>query len=1027
MNKSMIAKISGLLVSLLMIAGGFSGVLVLRGTNSSTALVIVGFAWLAYDIYLIATHKKADEPYRPMTPAVKTLVFFVFAVCLSISTGVLLGGQNAKPNNTFIWLACFLASFLFMGILYLVTENKDPAFLKSRKFLIWSSFWITALAMTLVYAYLGVHPAGTKSVAIIDMHFQFIPFFSSLAERVTHGSSMLYSFNLGIGGSFLPMFAYYLASPFNLIFILLPHSVILEATALITILKLATASAGFAAMLTYIYKRRDLSVPIIAIGYGLMSYFITYAWVILWIDAIALTPFVIMGLHKLIREGKFGLYAGALSLALISNYYIGAMLCLYSVLYFIVVIIGFEGCSAKQVISRISKFVIGSLAGGMMAMFMFIPTYLALGLSYAANDKFARALKSYQAMAELYGRQLFTASPSVWGDSPPNIYVGLLPLILLPLFLMSKTISARKKVGWCFLLGFLAISFNNNWLNFMWHGFHFTSDLNFRYAFLFSFTMLAVGYQALIRLSEFSSKQILKSVGIMVGLTFLYEAVSQSDTDSFQLIYVSVLLFALYAVIMIATSRRRVSINHTLGIVLMLVCVELVANGCIGITELGKNGFTARQTYIGDYDKVQGALHAVHSVDDDFYRLDMLPDKMVNSSSWYGYRGLNTFASTNNLKVNHMMKSFGFANNGCNSYMYRSFVAPVDSLFSMKYLIFTNGIDVQGNAQLKRVRPEGYEGECSIYENTMAAPLGFVVSSQLADPDENLKNPFAFTNLFYNDGLGAGNVFTPIYATAVNSTIASTETNSPYFVMTEGGTATFMAAPATTGQYYLYVDCHDCNKDGISVSCPNGADGIDNHYNIRATEPFTIDLGTVTPDQPITISITSDNPVSGNIYIAKVEQDVFERGIATARASGLQIEKFSDHYIKGRVNASNMEGQLVGVTDENGQSIGVASIPADGGQMLTSIGFDPGWRVKVDGKRVPTKAIAGFLSFDISSDEHTVEMRFFPSGLTVGLVISGLGLALYVALILAKKGTLKLGDKTNELANNTVFLKEDFE
>ena len=55
----------GILISIFMIFGGFSGEFVLRGTTSSKALVIVGFFFLAFDIYnfkvksnLINRHKE---------------------------------------------------------------------------------------------------------------------------------------------------------------------------------------------------------------------------------------------------------------------------------------------------------------------------------------------------------------------------------------------------------------------------------------------------------------------------------------------------------------------------------------------------------------------------------------------------------------------------------------------------------------------------------------------------------------------------------------------------------------------------------------------------------------------------------------------------------------------------------------------------------------------------------------------------------------------------------------------------------
>lgn len=50
--------ILGMLISLVLIFGGLSGRLVLRGTNSSTALVVVGFLLLAWDIFSLTSKIK---------------------------------------------------------------------------------------------------------------------------------------------------------------------------------------------------------------------------------------------------------------------------------------------------------------------------------------------------------------------------------------------------------------------------------------------------------------------------------------------------------------------------------------------------------------------------------------------------------------------------------------------------------------------------------------------------------------------------------------------------------------------------------------------------------------------------------------------------------------------------------------------------------------------------------------------------------------------------------------------------------
>lgn len=50
--------IFGIIISLGLIFGGLSGQFVLRGTNSSTALVIAGVGFLIYDIYRLFSYQK---------------------------------------------------------------------------------------------------------------------------------------------------------------------------------------------------------------------------------------------------------------------------------------------------------------------------------------------------------------------------------------------------------------------------------------------------------------------------------------------------------------------------------------------------------------------------------------------------------------------------------------------------------------------------------------------------------------------------------------------------------------------------------------------------------------------------------------------------------------------------------------------------------------------------------------------------------------------------------------------------------
>ncbi|WP_409199895.1 hypothetical protein [Methanobrevibacter sp. DSM 116169] len=53
-----IQHIVGIIISLLLIIGGISGSFVLRGTNSSELLIVVGFIFLIGDLYSMVKYNK---------------------------------------------------------------------------------------------------------------------------------------------------------------------------------------------------------------------------------------------------------------------------------------------------------------------------------------------------------------------------------------------------------------------------------------------------------------------------------------------------------------------------------------------------------------------------------------------------------------------------------------------------------------------------------------------------------------------------------------------------------------------------------------------------------------------------------------------------------------------------------------------------------------------------------------------------------------------------------------------------------
>ena len=83
--------------------------------------------------------------------------------------------------------------------------------------------------MWLIFISMQVYPFGGNSVLELDLNGQYVSFFEKLRNIILHGDSMVYTFERSLGGEFLGIYAYYIASPLSAIVALFPKIHITEA------------------------------------------------------------------------------------------------------------------------------------------------------------------------------------------------------------------------------------------------------------------------------------------------------------------------------------------------------------------------------------------------------------------------------------------------------------------------------------------------------------------------------------------------------------------------------------------------------------------------------------------------------------------------------------------------------------------------------------------------------------------------------------------------------------------------------
>ena len=173
------------------------------------------------------------------------------------------------------------------------------------------------LALAFAFPFVGMlfvmlisqyEPFGKYAILYSDMYHQYYPFFVEFRRALLSGESLLYSWSVGLGMDYLGLIAYYLASPLNLLSVLVPEGILLEFFSLLTPLRLGLAGLSFAYLLKKLFGQNDLSISMFGTFYALCSWALGYLWNIMWMDTFALLPLVVLGTILLLRDKKYVLY-----------------------------------------------------------------------------------------------------------------------------------------------------------------------------------------------------------------------------------------------------------------------------------------------------------------------------------------------------------------------------------------------------------------------------------------------------------------------------------------------------------------------------------------------------------------------------------------------------------------------------------------------------------------------------------------------------------------------------------------------
>ena len=873
-----------------------------------------------------------------------------------------------------------------------------------------ASFFIPFVILVLAMAACQIYPFGKYDSFISDANGYYINYISYWKRVLNGQESILYSFTKGIGGSTSGLIAYHLLNPFMILFALFDLTDFPLVYTLVMLLTISSCGLTMYIFLNGITKGSDgskLWQLIFSTSYALMGYNAVNSWQLQWLTGVMLLPLVILGVYRICNGKSCAMYVITLALSLISNFYIGYMVTTAAFLIFIALSI----CQKQK--KHIFRYIAATFTGGFLSSFIWLPALLSL-LGGRAGETSVSTF-SFTETGKILGiaSKLFTGmhSTSELKDGLPVIFCGIFSLILCILFFLDGRNEKRKRLAAGTILGIYALSFYVNTLSVILQGFSYTAWFNFRYSFIFSFIIITIAAMEFPKFLTVPKKNIVQMLVIMaVAAVLIFSQELEFAEKPYWLIDIVILLLICGALYLYRTKPESNGNRVFAMVLILLVGINLYANDVTSTMQV-KDWFTEYADTSGGIANKEVYSEYITNSDDSFYRME----SEINRSGAIGldlmmfdYNGVSLSGSVEKTFVKQGLMKLGVQWYANRNYYSAGMSASMDSLLGIKYMISSRDLtEEKGYKLLNSVTGVNF------YQNPYVLPIGMLATSSvdgLSDEIDATNDVFAIQNLIWSSITGrTENLYseeTDISYTSHNEsdsqTVKSADEGSIEESEADMTSASMSAVWSEMGLDSMLADLSDtsqldASESYVEVSFTASYDGpyylyaygyVDAEYG-SSIDPLKY-IGnykngeTVTSKIPLSGTITKSilEATVKNTYVACLDTELLEEYSGLIQGQDLSIEKDSS-------DDSKIWGSFSAEEDQ---------------KLFFTIPYDKGWTLYVDGVKTELSKTAGlFMSADVSAGEHTYELKFFPEGLTTGIIAGIASLFIFAALLITEK------------------------
>lgn len=828
----------------------------------------------------------------------------------------------------------------------------------------------------------NLYPFSNDSIAWCDVCQQVIPLMNDFKDIIDGKQSITYNFANAGGMSFFGVFFFFLSSPFSILVVFIDKSQMMNFINLLVMFKMAMIGLTSS---WYFRKKYPNNSVLFNIGLSLLYTFcgfvVMYYQNLVWLDCVYLFPLLLYGIDNILDNKNNIFYIVCLSLLMMINYYIGMIIVIFVIIYFSIQVMLRRSEENIKIVS--AKFVISSLISALISMVVLIPSLIDYTKS-ARGDSIIESIKN-----SWFVTPYETALPLIFGI-----------IVILP-FIFSLKLKNYHRASRYIVSILLFIPLIIDPINKMWH---FGSYQGFPCRFSFINTFLFLDLAAMNINEDQEEKLSWKNlVGLIISITGIsliawFEKVYLSkkladlskyatslwgNSTSFEALarYYFIIFFA--SIFVYIFYKLKIINKKILGL-------SIFAFSIIEATFSFKIYIDVPSRSSSSYQKYYEMENMIK--DDSFYRVKT-NNKIfnVNDLGGVGYNNLGHYTSLTEENYLFTMKKLGYSSYWMEIGAYGG-TSFTDALLLNKYTI------EQGKNESAKFHCDDYFAT----ENKVF-PLGMITKTDLSKEKELQEDTRVNMQekIYHSLIEDERNLHTVYNYTSLSGVNDNSEISRVKFSIIPGHEGTINYNIYIKGRQKLYFECFDRYSNSlvepINKSFKVRCNGYIKSYEYPSQGyNGTLYLGEFNNEQVnVTLNLLK-NIDCASLNVFSLDEERLESAIANANHIDL--------------NYNQKRNRFVGKYELDEEQY-----------LFLPINYNDGIRAKINNKFVDVdRVFSSFAAIKLKEGNNKIEIYFYQTGLTTGIILNIIGLMLLTGYIyLDIKMKYKVED--NKIVKNISF------